>query len=259
MRTILKSAVALFVLAFSSVQAAVVVDFENYIADLPFTTIPSSFLSVPNYNDISPAVLTLQGETFGSGGITFSGGVLLESPTGDGGVLGDSILGDGGDVYYGTAFSPSTSITTSNYPTMGNLGFLEINIASTEGVQSVQGSLIQGLNIEDLVDYTVNYFFDDSTTAGFTESISALFTNGDEVVSFGLDTTLDGALSGELITKVTVIADELIVNMNTEFDFLLAAVEFSEGANPVPVPAALPLFISALLGGFVVARPKRTR
>ena len=257
MKNIRKFLSAVIVLISFSVNAAhaFVVDFEN----LSVLDIPSTFVAQPDYASAN-STFRLIGIPFGDqGGISFSGGILLEDPTNSEGV---SIVGDGGSVYYGTAFSPSTSILTTGYQNL-----IAINIANTELVSSVQGSFVHGLNTLDLdgpgisIGYTVSYFLE-GVASPIVQNLSAIFTDGDEVVNFGFDSsTLMGAAMGALITGVEIVADGYdFINSNQdvdEFDFLLGSVRFNEGASPVPVPAALPLFISALLGGLVIARPKK--
>ena len=206
------------------------------------------------------------GQPFGNfGGITFSGGVLLQDPLNSNEL---PIIGDGGSIYYGTAFSPSTSITTSNYTNT-----LSINITSDEMVKRVSGSFVHGLDTRldgqnVMIDYVVNYFVD---VAGvetlFTQQlVDQVFDDGDSVVSFDLDTdTLAGAAMGAFINRVelTTAGYDFLNGPNArsddlEWDFLLSSVSFNEAASPVPVPAALPLFMSALLGGFVAARRKKS-
>lgn len=241
----------------SSAQAFVV-DFELY-GSLP--GVPSAFLDVPDYSSANQT-FTLSNQTFGNGGITFSGGILLNEPVDSSGVPGNTIIGDGGSVYYGTAFSPSTSITTSNYQNQ-----LSISIDTAEMISSVQGSFVHGLNTEDIdgpgisVDYSVSYTLEGIATP-FIQGLSAVFTDGDEVINFGFDSnSLMGSAMGALITDVEIVAqgyDFLNSDNNvSEWDYLLSSVRFNEGASPVPVPAALPLFISALLGGMVIARPRK--
>lgn len=203
------------------------------------------------------------GQPFGSNnGITFSGGVLLQDPLNSNAL---PIMGDGGSIYYGTAFSPSTSITTSNYTNT-----LSINITSDEIVKRVSRSFVHGLDTRldgqnVLIDYAVNYFVD---VAGvetlFTQQLAdQIFDDGASVVSFDLDTdTLVGAAMGAFINRVEITTAgydfDSTRNDDFEFDFLPSSVSFNELASPVPVPAALPLFMSALLGGFVAARRKKS-
>lgn len=202
------------------------------------------------------------GQPFGNNnGITFSGGVLLQDPLNSN---ADPIIGDGGSIYYGTAFSPSTSITTSNYTNT-----LTINITSDEMVNSVSGSFVHGLDTRldgqnVMIDYFVDYFVDvQGVETLFTQNLDdQVFDDGASAISFGLDTdTLAGAAMGAFINRVELRTsgyDFLDTrNDELEWDFLLSAVSFNE-ASPVPVPAALPLFMSALMGGFVVARRKKS-
>ena len=241
---------------------AFVVDFENFAS----LDIPNNFIAQSDYDLVSPTFqlnnppITSFGST---GGITFTGGVLLEDPlNSDAG----TIIGDMGSVYYGTAFSPSTSIITTNYQNL-----LAVDITTQENITSVQGGFIHGLNtrLDELlpdvdsieIGYTISYFLE-GITSPVIEELTAIFSDGDEIVNFGLDTNLlADTMMGALITRVEIVADEYdFINSAAnigEYDFLLGSVRFNEGASPVPVPAALPLFISALLGGMVFARPKK--
>ncbi|MDW3094236.1 MAG: hypothetical protein R8G33_01040 [Gammaproteobacteria bacterium] len=214
-----------------------------------------------DYDLINSPTHILEGRSFGAtGGITFSGGVLLQDPLDSTAMI---INGDGGSIYYGTAFSPSTSIPTSNY-----VNTLTINITSDENINDISGSLVHGLNTNldapgILIDYVVNYYSDSFMAPLFSQNLLDVpFIDGAGVVSFGLNTnSLAGSLMGELINRVEITTSGYDFTSNDndvlEWDFLLGSVNFDNAASPVPVPAALPLFISALLGGFVVARPKK--
>lgn len=248
-----------------STAQALVVDFEQF-AGLPAGFVPSAFLEVPDYSSANQT-LTLSNQTFGNeAGITFSGGLLLDEPIDSSGMPGNTINGDGGSIYYGTAFSPTTSINTSNYQNQ-----LTINIDESENFTNVSGELINGLNTGapqnsdgTLASYDISFYSgDELLITDMTGDV--VFDDGDSLVSFGLDTSsLSGSLFGSVITKVEIMANDLDLNsdddqITNEWDYLLASVSF-ESTNPVPVPAALPLFISALLGGgFVVARPKKQK
>lgn len=244
---------------FASSAHALVVDFEEFNN----VGLINRFVDANiNYDLISSPIHILEGRTFGAvDGITFSGGVLLQDPLDSNAMV---INGDGGSIYYGTAFSPSTSIPTSNYTNT-----LTINITSDENINEVSGSFVHGLNTNldapgITIDYVVNYYAEGLIAPLFSQDLLDVpFIDGADVVSFGLDTTsLAGSLMGALINRVeiTTLGYDFTSNDNDvlEWDFLLSSVSFENAASPVPVPAALPLFISALLGGFVVARPKKS-
>ena len=75
--------------------------------------------------------------------------------------------------------------------------------------------------------------------------------------SFGLDisSSLLFITMVELTTSgVDFPGGEAVV----EWDFLLDDINFVSAMAPVPLPAGLPLFISALLGGLVIARPRKS-
>ena len=138
----LLSATIIVNVLFISNAHALVVDFENYGRnDDGSGGIGLLDVFLRTNIDLNQANSThrLIGQSFGNtGGITFSGGVLLEDPL-DSNAM--PIAGDGGSVYYGTAFSPETSITTSNYTNT-----LTIDITSAEMVTSVSGSFVHGLD-----------------------------------------------------------------------------------------------------------------
>tara|TARA_R110002049_G_scaffold15822_1_gene64120 strand:- start:10953 stop:11783 length:831 start_codon:yes stop_codon:yes gene_type:complete len=262
----LLSATIIVNVLFISNAHALVVDFENYGRnDDGSGGIGLLDVFLRTNIDLNQANSThrLIGQSFGNtGGITFSGGVLLEDPL-DSNAM--PIAGDGGSVYYGTAFSPETSITTSNYTNT-----LTIDITSAEMVTSVSGSFVHGLDTRvvganELVDYIVSYSFDGVADPFLQPLGGFVFNDGADVISFNLDTnTLAGAAMGAFINKVELIAPgyDFMADGNPreeifEWDFLLSSVSFNEAASPVPVPAALPLFVSALLGGFVAARQRK--
>lgn len=246
---------------FISSAHALVVDFEEFNA---IEGLEDVFLRTNTNLEGANPTHRLIGQSFGDNdGITFSGGVLLQDPL-NSAQPPSPITGDGGSIYYGTAFSPSTSITTSNYTDT-----LSIGITTEEAVTRLSGEFVHGLNTRAdgqnvLVDYVVNYFNVGLTDAIFTQSLSGNpFTDGASVISFGLDTeTLVGGLVGALINRVEISAvgyDFVTTDDDVlEWDFLLSSVSFNADASPVPVPAALPLFMSALLGGFVAARRKKS-
>jgi hypothetical protein len=122
--------------------------------------------------------------------------------------------------------------------------------------------LILNLDMQGIsVDYIVNYY---SEGVGgldllLTQNLPAIFDDGASVVGFGLDTGVLGALIN--LVEITTSGYQFMNGARDEpleWDFLLASVEFGQGASPVPLPAALPLFMSALLGGFVAARRKKS-
>lgn len=288
-RNLISSVLILFLVLISSAYA-LVVDFEEYDPNHPnyngVTTIKSTFVGPnpvtnPSSNAANPANSTQASPVTNSGGpytlgapgstgIVFSGGVLLDDPSN--GVAGQVVSADGGSIYYGTASSPSSGTLTSNIVSLTGehlyTNTITIDIDPLENVTSIHGEFINGLNTSALVssptqtdlfaDYLVSYFTGDDgdVMLGGTSLDDVGFDNGASLLSFGLDTLL---LSSEVITKVTITAlDFSFGGGESEWDFLLASVSFNEGASPVPLPAALPLFMSALLGGFVAARRKKS-
>jgi hypothetical protein len=254
----LLSSVVIVNACFVTSAHALVVDFEEFVG---VSEISNTFIGELDLSE-SSETFRLANKTYGAfGGISFSGGVLLQSPL-DSNAM--PIAGDGGSIYYGTAFSPSTSIPSVNYTNT-----LSIDITSDENVTNVAGSFVHGLNTAldgqgVLVDYAVNYYTEGLLSPIFSQNITGVpFIDGAGVVSFGLDTdTIMGSLLGSLINRVEISTPgyDFIGRPpeQLEWDFLLSAVSFNEAASPVPVPAALPLFMSALLGGFVAARRKKT-
>jgi len=140
LRHYISAAIIVNFLCISSAHA-LVVDFEEFIG---VSGISNNFVAEPDLNQ-SSETFRLANKTYGaSGGISFSGGILLQSPLDSMGVpiVGDSVLpGDIKSIYYGMAFSPSTSIATLNYTNT-----LTIDITSGENIKSVTGSFVHGLN-----------------------------------------------------------------------------------------------------------------
>lgn len=241
---------------------AVLVDFEEQYTgpDAP-TTIENNFIAAdpsdPIQNTSSPLI------EFAGGAINFSGGVILKDPLS---ALATPIIGDGGSIYYGSAFSPTTSLDTTGYVNPITIDVIDPNANFT----SVSGVLINGLNTNApenvamaLASYVVS-FFSGTTLLGIHSTGDVPFTDGATTISFGFDTSsLMGALMSAAITRVEITAADVDLDstdsiIQNEFDFLLASVSFDQGMSPVPLPAALPLFISAMLGGFFIARPKKS-
>ena len=245
----------------SSNAYAVLVDFEaQYTGPTAPTTIESTFIAAdpsdPIQNTSSPLI------EFAGGAVNFSGGVILRDPLS---AMATPIIGDGGSIYYGSAFSPTTSIGTTGY-----VNPITIDIDPNANFSSVSGVLINGLNTNApeneamvLASYVVS-FFNGATLLGTDSTGDVPFTDGATTISFGFDTSsLMGALMGAAITQVLITAADVDLDstdmiVQNEFDFLLASVSFDGGMSPVPLPAALPLFISAMLGGFFIARPKKS-
>jgi hypothetical protein len=244
------TAILFFVFIASSAHA-IVVDFDTEYTDL--LSLENNFITANPANPIENSSAL----SFVGGAVSFSGGVALRDPLNS---MGNPIPG----VFYGTAFSPTTSINTSGF-----LNPITINIDAGENFTNVNGEFISGLNTNapensanTLASYDISFFSGDDLL-GVDSKVNVPFNNGDTLISFGFDSTsLMGALFGAAITRVELTARDLDLNstdqiIQNEWDFLLSSVSF-ESASPVPVPAALPLFISALLGGLVVARPKKS-
>ena len=254
--------ILLFVPLMISSVHALEVDFEAYDPDSPnyngVTNISSTFIGA----NITNPTQTLTGDVFGDG-ITFSGGVLLLDP-----VNGTTLMGETptpincatcGSVFYGSAASLSTNVITDE----GDLPqTITINIPTAAQVNAVSGTFINGLNTSALTpgsfsnDYTITYTLNDGSSQE-QSIVNSEFNFGMDTESFGLD------ISSSLlfITMVELTAEGVPFPGGlaaVEWDFLLDAIRFDSNIAPVPLPAGLPLFISALLGGFVIARPRKS-
>ena len=261
----------------SNAHAAAIVTFDFDQADL---TTPNGFLdSIPlsstfggvqvvnqNFIDIQTLVPDTQTPGFArfgpNDGITFSGGVLLDNPTFTAGIEFAS-----GSILYGTAFAPNSGVTPTDAVPPASLGLnspmITIDITPAEAVTTVEGVLISGLATDgflpgapdegELADYVVE-FFNGTTSLGAID-IPNLEPNSQPGSSavFRFDSM------GTAITQVIFSTTPLIFDMEVggEWDFFIDTIAFNTPIENVPVPAALPLFFSALLGGWVFARPRR--
>ncbi len=215
-----------------------------------------------------------------SGGITFSGGAVLENPTETAAIQFAS-----GTILYGTANAPSTGVETVPPSVLGLSNEITIDIALGERITSVEGLLINGLNTTGqnfLAEYMVEFFIDD----GMNPILPDSYLIRDEMNQAGtvvnptigsptieLESNQDQgnaifkylAPTGSAITQVLITAigkdfDPDDMEEILEWDFFIDTIAFNENIeNVVPIPAALPLFLSALLGGWVFARPRRSR
>ena len=277
-RNILNAVIVLSVLAFSAAHA-VTVNFTNEYAGV--TVLQNNFIDA----DPTDGLENSSSVTFVDGAVEFSGGVALRAPLDSTGLVGNIITGgvDAGaetsSVYYGTAYSPTTSIMNPGLTDP----IITIDIDASENFTSISGELVNGLNTnapqnqnrnkdineDGLVDgdgldpllasYTINFFTgsDGSVPLDTVMTGDVPFTDGATTIPFSFESAMMQA-----ITKVQIVANDLDLNgldeiVENEWDFLLASVSF-ENTSPIPVPAALPLFISALLGGYVIARPRRS-
>lgn len=247
----------LAVLLFVGVNAAqaVIVDFDTEYTGVE--GLADNFITADPTNPIQ----NTSGVSFVGGAVSFSGGIILRDPANpDMDPMAPAIFPG---VFFGTAFSPTTSINVTDY-----LNPITINIDAAQGFTNVSGILLSGLNTNapeytgmDLASYEIS-FFNGDTLLGTDSTGGVEFT---DTTSFGFDTfSIESAIFGAAITKVEIAANPFDLNsmdsiIQNEWDFLLDSISLEVGMNPVPVPAALPLFISALLGGFAFARPKRLR
>ncbi len=274
MKTIIKS-ILISSLLLSSAHA-VEVNFEN----TGLMNLSNTFQGA----DITNANQTLSGIGAGFFGIdvTFSGGVLLENPL-MGGTLTDPInCPTCGNVFYGSGLSQSTGVITDD--TVGGVfqyltPTISIDINPSEQITKVSGSLLSGLNTSIISpDATTDYLIDFLSADGSLFPDQLTITAGydpDLFVpeTFEFDTsTLMGSLANSIITglRITAVGIDFengsnagLPNLPAEFnelewDFLIDSVRFESNITPVPLPAGLPLFISALLSGFVIARPRKS-
>jgi len=252
LRNILSTIAALFFLGFNAAHA-VIVDFDTEYLNV--NGLANNFLTAEPTDPIQNS----SGVTFVGGAVDFSGGIVLRDPANpDTDPMAPDLFPG---VFFGSAFSPTTSIDVTDY-----LNPITVNIDAAAGFTNISGVLLSGLNTDapeytgmDLASYEIS-FFNGDTLLGTDSTGGVEFT---DTTMFSFDSfSMESAIFGAAITKVEIAAnpfdlnsmDSIVVN---EWDFLLDSISFEVGMNPVPVPAALPLFISALLGGFVIARPKR--
>lgn len=211
------------------------------------------------------------------GSIMFSGGVTLINPTET-----DPILFDG-DVLYGTAFSPSTGAETSPLGPPAELpSVITIEIDPIDQVNLVEGLLINGLNTDredgmgnllttELANYAVSVFTTDlaSNFAITTGDLPSNLAGGFDLFSVTTEGLMNSIGEDVFITQIQIRANpsgpvDALGNTGIDFgqgfpewDFLIDAVSFNEELPPIPIPAALPLFLSALFGGWLFARPRK--
>lgn len=261
-------------LLFSSANA-VEVDFES----TGLMNLSNTFQGA----NITNANQTLSGIGAGFFGIdvTFSGGVLLENPL-TGGTSTDPInCPTCGSVFYGSGLSQSTGVITDDQ-VGGVFQYLtptiSIGINPAEQITKVSGSILSGLNTtiptspSMTTDYIVSFLSEDGSFFEDQLTITAGY-NPDEFIpeTFEFDTgDLAGSLMNSIITGLQITAvgldflgdNEILPSLTDpieiEWDFLIDSVTFESNIAPVPLPAGLPLFISALLGGFVIARPRKS-
>ena len=200
------------------------------------------------------------------GSIMFSGGVTLLNPTETLPITFD------GDVLYGTAFAPSTGAQTSPLGPPAELpSIITIDIDPIDQVNLVEGLLINGLNTDavdmmmnpltnELADYVVSVFTTD-LDSDFAIQILDLPSNlagGFDLFSVSTAELMNSMGEAVFITQVQIQALPINFGENfDEWDFLIDAVSFNEPLPPIPVPAALPLFLRALFGGWLFARPRK--
>ena len=250
-----------------NVQAAIV-DFEEFGSGGSINLGLSPTFAGANTTPGSRQRLEMQNmdltpfDTFGDvGGITFSGGVLLENPTETGTMFPDVGGVPVGSVFYGTANAPSTGAVPN--PLLPQT--ITIDITEAENVTLIEGILINGLNTESigldfLTPYTITY--SSNGTELFVDNLDGglLSNQQDGSALFSFNSMTMGSMLGALITEVEITTPGVEFPGDpslSEYDFLIDALSFNQPLNPVPIPAALPLFFSALLGGWIFARPRK--
>ncbi len=252
LRNVFNTAIVLSAIGLNA-SHAVTVDFDTEYLNVE--GLADNFITANPFDPIE----NTSGVNFVGGAVTFSGGVILRDPANtDTDPMAPTFFPG---VYFGTAFSPTTSINEVGYANP-----LTINIDASENFTNVSGLLLSGLNTNapeytgmELASYEVS-FFNDNTLLGTDSTGGVDFT---DTATFEFDSfSMESAIFGAAITRVEIMANPFDLNsmdsiIQNEWDFLLDFVNFEAGMNPVPVPAALPLFISALVGGFVIARPKK--
>ena len=230
---------------------ALVIDFESTgIESISNTYAGSNYEGIATLENVA---FYLDGTTQigGTNGIYFSGGVLLDNPS----EIQEQELQDitGGTVLYGTGDSPSTNVDS-----MGELtNKITIDIQTITSVTSVSGILINGLNTDSVnnpppeVGFLVEYFSGNQLIG--TDDFG--FTNDDGLASGSVPGNTIFSLESEAITMVMITAKLFDFGGEygaTEWDFLIDNLSFNEAISfneaVVPVPAALPLFVSALAG-----------
>ena len=257
-RALFKGSLLSILFAFANHAHALVVDFESTgISDIKSTYFDSNF-SEGSLTTLESVAFYLDGSILSGGenGIYFSEGVLLENPSM---LQEDEILAlTGGSILYGTGESPSTNTGHNSglYPNYMPTNTITIDIETVEDVTSVGGILINGLNTDlenGSADYQVELFsgmnllatlvFNDLESGSVPGSANFHYESGTE------------AITKVVITGLGFDFGEPQNNGPTEWDFLIDNIAFNEAV--VPVPAALPLFISAVAGFGLFFRRKR--
>jgi hypothetical protein len=248
-RALIKGSLLSTLLMLASHAHALVVDFESTgITDIRNTYFDSNF-SAGSLTTLENVAFYLDGSVMAGGadGIYFSEGVLLDNPSM---LQEDEIFAlTGGSILYGTGESPSTNTGHNSglYPGYMPTNTITINIETVEDVTSVGGILINGLNTDleaGSADYQVELFsgmnllatlvFNDLESGSVPGSANFFYDSGSD------------AITKVVITGLGFDFGSPQNNGPTEWDFLIDNIAFNEAV--VPVPAALPLFLSALAG-----------
>ena len=254
-RALLKGSLSLVLFSFVGNANALVVDFESTgISDIQNTYFDSNF-NTTSLTTLNNVAFYLDGsmQVNAAGGIYFSEGVLLQNPS----QLQTSVLQDltGGSILYGTGESPSTNTghNSALYPGYTPTNRIVITISPEILVTSVGGLLINGLNTDGVIgaaDYQIQFY----SELGLLDTL-----NFNDIASG----SVPGHVEFFYESLASPIAEVIITgvpfdfgggNGATEWDFLIDNIAFNEPMGVVPVPAALPLFISALAGVGLFAR-----
>lgn len=212
-------------LALANSANAVIIDFESTPA---LATGPSLFANAGPAQDIVV------------GNVTISDGVVLGFPT----YFPAIPFGTAPNVY-GTAYHPSGGVNAD--PSL--LSTLSITIDPADGVNTIEGLLFNGLIEMD--SFKVEAFSASSLVDSV--ALNKLPSNLDE--GFGVFRLDSG---GSPIDLVTIAAD-LSGPLENQWDFAIDTIAINQAIETVvPVPAALPLLLTAL-GGLGLVRLGKKR
>lgn len=243
-RTLLKGSLLAALLVSAGNSHAVIVDFQSTgIADIK-STFNDSNVTPGSLTTLQDVAFYLDGsiQTPKTDGIQFSGGVLLQNPTEASG--GGIVVGED-SIFYGTANSPTTN-ADFNDPAYGTSPQIIITINTVTDVTSVSGLLINGLNTaqvgNDPVEFKVE-FFSDLAGINSLDMWTMSLASGSEPGNAMFESDTEGANIKRIEISATPFSED---PFDGEWDFLIDDVVFN--AAVVPVPAALPLFLSALAG-----------
>jgi len=113
-----------------------------------------------------------------------------------------------------------------------------------------------GIN-ENLAGAANDFIFAGDASDG-TTAFNALTNLGPFAVSAGNRITIDLIAAGLLSTIQTNGFLDVLVGDDRNIDFIALSTNANLGTSPVPVPAALPLMASTLIGGGYLARRRKS-